>query len=799
MPLIRELHLVHHSHTDFGYTDLPSTTWDLHEGYIRATVALCEKYRRYPEPARFRWTCEVLWPVQRFLQKASPDLRARFERLVREGLIDLGALPFNFTSLVDAEEWDWLQRDLKPLVDRFAPTVAMQNDISGLPWGMVPRMQDVGVRMLWMGPNSYSTGGYPVDAPAWFWWEGPGGERLLTHFAVSYHTGYGYFHDTEWRRGPVPSSTDVWFNPPQPGDIFAPNAESLKRAHEICQRRLRELPADYPLDILPLSVTNFWRQDNDPPFEGLSDFVAAWNAAGLAPRLRLSTLSEVHAAVASRLPADLPVRRGDWVDWWADYLSPSPGEVAAVQQAKARLVDIPRGATLIGTDPSALEHRLAEAWRNVSVFTEHTFSGFDSVPQPYSNLTLGHMAEKYAPVYRAEELSRAIATRAMRASPAYRPLSGTRRIMVVNPGRTTRSGWVTLSSAAFREPTTAVRDLETGDVLPLEPLPPIQTWGTPEARADLPFEVPNDVWPFRPAHARFRPPPMQAGEMRRYEVVDLPFDQARAAADVDDLVRFSLDPATGFVQDLRVGDESLIDTASTLQLGQVLFDRYDHFGARDDLLSHDAKRVDAHRIRQSPRCVGAARSDSPFAPGWEATFEHERVHRIAQRWHLFPAEHLLEMTTTIWLKEETAAQAIYIAFPLHGASAPVAAYDAMGVPCRVGVDQMPETCGEYHVTRRGVLFGDGRRTLTLATPDTPLGCFDSPAARTGRRSFVPQTAHYFSLVHHNFWSTNVTITKAAELSLRYRLHWRSAGSEDWKDVADRVEMLNDQLWAMPCG
>src|SRR5438093_43462 len=105
MQALREVHLIHHSHTDFGFTDLPSTAWDFHVEHLRQAIQCAEDTKDYPEEARFRWVCESLWIVERFLANAMLRERRQFGRLVASGQIEVTAMPCNTTGLVTKNEW----------------------------------------------------------------------------------------------------------------------------------------------------------------------------------------------------------------------------------------------------------------------------------------------------------------------------------------------------------------------------------------------------------------------------------------------------------------------------------------------------------------------------------------------------------------------------------------------------------------------------------------------------------------------------------------------------------------------
>ena len=90
--MIKEIHIIHHSHTDFGYTDLPSTLQEQQVRYITEAIAIARKTEKSPSESKFRWTCEVLLPVADFLAQAqnttnrSGGMRRRLRQMIASTL-----------------------------------------------------------------------------------------------------------------------------------------------------------------------------------------------------------------------------------------------------------------------------------------------------------------------------------------------------------------------------------------------------------------------------------------------------------------------------------------------------------------------------------------------------------------------------------------------------------------------------------------------------------------------------------------------------------------------------------------
>ena len=286
------IYLVHFSHTDFGFTDLQSVCRELQVRYLDLAIDEVLATRKEAEDRKFHWTAESTVAVRDWWEAATPARRRDLVRALETGQMELAAMPFNQAPFLNAAQWrvmmDWLP---EPLAKRFPPTVAVQNDVNGMPRVGAVGLLDRGIRHLFMGINADS-GGPPCYRPSAFWWRMPDGRRLFVWLNHSYPAGFDFFESYEWRRGPVPRAGDPLFRPPRGSDVFRLDDASLRAAHAQCLRRVAQLRREgYPHRVLTISVTSQWRMDNDPPFPPLAPFVAAWNLLGLRPELRFVTAS----------------------------------------------------------------------------------------------------------------------------------------------------------------------------------------------------------------------------------------------------------------------------------------------------------------------------------------------------------------------------------------------------------------------------------------------------------------------------------------------------------------------------
>src|SRR5919199_399207 len=146
MVKIETLYVVNHSHTDIGFTDYQDVCFRQHGEFIDRALDLCEATAHYPEEARYRWTCEVTGTTERYLRNASQEQRDRFLYWHQRGAVDVGAMQYNLTPLLNIEQ---LHRSLYPvrrLREQYGIDIrsAMQCDVNGVSWLFADLLPGIG-------------------------------------------------------------------------------------------------------------------------------------------------------------------------------------------------------------------------------------------------------------------------------------------------------------------------------------------------------------------------------------------------------------------------------------------------------------------------------------------------------------------------------------------------------------------------------------------------------------------------------------------------------------------------------
>ncbi len=131
---IKRIYIIHFSHTDVGFTDMPGVCREMQCRYLDIAIDGVLASMSKPEDQRMHWTCESLITVDDWWRAASPDRREDFLKALRSGQLDVAALPCNQAPFLNAAQWQtmlhWIPEELW---QQCQPTVALQNDVNGFP------------------------------------------------------------------------------------------------------------------------------------------------------------------------------------------------------------------------------------------------------------------------------------------------------------------------------------------------------------------------------------------------------------------------------------------------------------------------------------------------------------------------------------------------------------------------------------------------------------------------------------------------------------------------------------------
>ncbi|MEO8712509.1 MAG: hypothetical protein ABI405_10320, partial [Parafilimonas sp.] len=367
MPVIkREIDFIHHSHTDIGYSNLQPEVEKIHIKNIYDALRMIEKTKDYPADAKFKWNIESLWAVENFLKQASSDDSTNFFTAVRNGSICLSGLYANMLTGLSMPEEVFHYTDYAEMLRRkFKLPIesAMISDVPGIAWSTVTGLAAGGIKYLSDGPNYLGKNnpylgdrvGHFVktwgDKPAWL--QSPSGKEEILLWTAG--RGYSSWHGTS------------------PGAVFYSGTKKIADY-------LNDLAANnYPYQMIQ------WRynivSDNGPIDTTISDFVKQWNEKYESPKIILNTVNKMFESFESRYGKEIPVMKGDITPYWEDGAASTGYEEGVNRMNSLRCQQL---ATLYAmlAPKKYNENDFYNAWRNIIMFTEHTWGAYNSISEP---------------------------------------------------------------------------------------------------------------------------------------------------------------------------------------------------------------------------------------------------------------------------------------------------------------------------------------------------------------------------------------------------------------------------------
>lgn len=750
MRTLETIHLLHHSHTDIGFTHDQPILWEMQRRFINTALDCCERDLGHDRDDAFHWTCETFGPVLHWLDHASDRQVERLLRVAKAGRMEFTGQYLHVMPLADAvdvaqmlQPLDRLRRDY-----HLSITHAMSADVNGHNWTVIDTLLDAGLTTMSMAINEH-TGGAPFERPNLFRWQSPAGRTIPVwngfHYNFGNWLGIGY--------------------------SLSEFESNLPRLEQMLAR------AQWPHPFLLLQATAYGF-DNTTADHRLPEFVRMWNAGGKAPRLKFTTWREWWKIVAADQD-NWPVHKGDWTDFWTFGAVSAPREVARARAARARLrsadlllsalagYGVRPGAVptvpadLPGRDPGVLLAHVPEsrarAWAALHLCHEHTWGADCDVAAPESEDAQSQIAHKAHESFMAKSLSQLVLRDAAAELSLLMPRRSGGSVVVFNPLPWSRAVWgrvprlVAAIKGSGEDPSGSRHAQDrlthmTGPWLKPVQLPACGYVSVPLA------ELEDDAAGVESTSAVVETPRLR-----------LEFDLERGG------LRAWHDKATG--RDLVDADqpwsfgglvhEEVADRAHSwpraLVMGEVAWSITEHqrgwrgqwpakrVGATR-LLSHRVIRRSAGiEVRQAVEVAGVA-VDYSFTVGLHSSsvaFEYE------------------------WLDGLDAhPQAKYAAFPFAIPRA-VARVDVGLQPMVPGAEQLPGCCHDYFNVQNWTDLSNEEFGVTIASPQNPLIQLGGFNFGRGGRTVRLENAFFLGWIYNNYWEVNFRAYSPGRITGRY--------------------------------
>ena len=744
------VYVLPHSHHDLGYTDLQAAVEEKQMQNITLAMELANKTASYPEGARFIWNLEVLWGCDFFMQRRSEAEKKALIEAIRKGQISpQGSYANELTGLCRPEELLRLFKYGMQIGKQCGIRVdsAMMSDVPGYSWGTVTAMSQAGIRYFSGAPNFFDRIGTFMetwqDRP--FWWVSPSGrEKILMWIPW---TGYALSHITKKL-----------------------NEEWVGRY----QDRLDEVI--YPYDISYIRWSG--HGDNAAPDPEISDFIRDWNAKYEWPRFSIASTSTAFSAFEKRYGHQLPSYRGDLTPYWEDGAGSSALETAMSRNAAARLTQAATLASMLAPG-SYDESAYATAWRDVLMYSEHTWGAWCSVSDSENPFTKKQWDYKREFAIKAESRSEALIAASLPASDTT--VQGS--IDVHNTSSWRRTGIVYLS----RQQSSAGDSVATADGRPV----PSQRLSSGEL-AILASDVPAL------ATASYK---TSSGPAHRPDhVVTI-----KKNVLTNRFLSVHVDPETGDIVELyRKGSRENLVNRDQGAVNQYLF----LSGLDFAHLGRSGKPTIT--VEENGPLVASLRIDSS-APG---------CRQLTRRIRLCEETDFVEISNIVDKEraplnphpgqgdqgsdfaQHGSKESVQFAFPLSVANGKMLLDIPLGA-MQPEIDQLPGSCKNWLPVGRWIDVSNESFGVTWATLDAPLvevggitatmlGSQKVPALW---RQHIEPTQTFYSWVMNNHWGTNYLAYQSGPVTFRYAL--RVHESEDIAATSRFATGLSQPLLVSP--
>jgi hypothetical protein len=783
--MISRVHIIHHSHTDAGYTDEPERVVAQQVGHLEKALALMEETRSRPPEGRFCWTVESSWVAREYCRRHGLRGKRRLAEAAQAGQLEVSAFAWQpITHLQCPLE---LRRNFAWAVEfgREAGVpcrVAILNDIGSATWPLADAMAEQGVGMLVLGLGGYRILTPWSKLPPIFWWVGPRGGKVLF---------YTYHHVVPQ---PGPEQRGL---PPAPygfgklgflwparvarkaaGEAVLPSLADaflgkLSWTEVEAERLLGQMEADrYPCPVAMFQAAS----DNAGPDGNLPGDVAWLNAHLHGRRVTHGSARVFLDEIVARHAAAIPTLSGDLHCSWSDQAgclaraTRQYREASRLDRATARLL---RGRT----GPRRLQAAIEENLDGLLVYSDHTFGltswGFGEMkPDSFGP------GDPLAAFHERTWDSKAAAAAATWRSAWQIHFEAQEKFVAKLPDG---------ASAAFLNTLDRATAAFVGSQVVVAPSRPV-AWIAGRRRLPLQTE------PIRPKWWRIWVP-VPAMKARQLWGGQLELEgEGRDAGEVAGQTHAagerqeSLNPRDG----LKLGGRSLrFDEATGRCLGWRGSDGRERLDPSVEHGLGEFLHAEVDGIPDDPRGAGigwpierkfSRRESSAWSPGTEGDFTACRRanHRLLSRsglqlltsteWRLFSGMDELEITVAVDKPRCVGREDARVVFPLTGSCREVL-WSLAGATAR-WKDLLPGSHTGWLTIQNWVAVQTGEGWLALMSFDAPLVEVGGIGAETWRGCEGPPAKPWLSsYVFNNFYQTNTAQWQGGNCSWRYRLRW----------------------------
>lgn len=721
---IKEIILVFKTHFDIGYTDLAEAVVQKYSTTMMQTaLSILEKNKKLPPEKQFVWTVAG-WPMEQILHRSEPSIKSQVEQALKKGRFAVHALPFSMET--ESADLESLVRgvNISSSVLRkeglALPGDAKMSDVPSHSWILPTLLSNAGVKILHIGCNAASQS---PQVPLLFWWQGPDGSRLLTMYSPKYY-GTSLLPPAGWKH-------KTWLAIMQTNDNQGP-----------------------------------------PPPEEVEKILADAHKRAPNAKIRIGRISDFYNSIIKE-DLQLQTVRGDMPDTWIHGFMSMPREVKDNRRVNRELYELESVNNLYklwtnkGYD---ISKTLYDAYENNLLFNEHTFgmamshgqSGTWSYGDDFKLQRAAGLydelekswKEKSDRVFSADKIVTASLNRQLKELAAEVKLKGN-RIFVYNSLPWQRNGIVTLQVSTEWNPGTAVKDVETGEIIPIS-----------NENNVIQFEAKN----------------IPASGYRNYVLTqdktpvneELSIDKSSNTIE-NKFYKIKLDSAKGSIVSIidKKTNRELVNTNSEYGFGQYVYERFSKKDAKnytDAYVKAFGKEwanaelgrpnlTDDPHVTEKGKNARIIFSGSPVKVSATLLFSPTPAipHDYSMTVTLYSNSSAVEFVWNINSKPaESWPEAGWISLPFS-IDDPLFKLGRLGGIVDPASDFVKGSNLDYGFLNTGMaIINKNGNGIGLTSPDAPGISLDRPGLWKYSLDFVPKRSNVFINLYNNLWSTNFT-------------------------------------------
>ncbi len=727
------IYLVEHTHTDVGYPEPQSEIMPEQLRYIDYALDYCDETDNYPDNAKFRWTCETAWAVQKYLRVRPKAQVERLLKRIKEGRIEVTGLYLNMSDMWDESCISDLLKVVKDFKDKgIKVQTAMQDDVNGAAWCLADYLKSAGIKYLSMGENG-THARRPFDKPTAFWWESPSGNKILAYRAEHYHFG---------------NMLGILKGMNSFESSLLPYLNKLK-------------DNGYPFDRTMIQFSGYWIDDS-PPSITACELVKEWNEKFEYPKLKLSTVSEFFNYIEKNDASKLPTYQLAWPDWWTDGAGSCALETAYVRNTQTDFIanqGLMSMAKLLGADikPDALR-AMNSINDNIAFFDEHTFGAAESVRQPLSLSTAVQWNQKSAYAWTAVKDNGILQQESLGLRRQFLPKYNFPSITVFNTMNTVRSGVAKFFAYdAFLPADKKVKVIDAdGNEFPLrraERGPGGFYWeiyvNKVPAFGYKTFKIiPGDEQPVKPSEQIF------TGTLE------------------NKFYKLEVDTTKGGIISLidKSDDRQLVDSKASWELGQFIYER---LGDRKMLWGPgNVKYSPGLFTRTSMTNIKVGKVFE--GPIWTSVNITGQVDGCADsngvrcEIRLYNFEKKIQLVYSMDKLQVFEPEAAYVAFPFAPKESQIS-FEVQGGSVVPGKDQLPGSASDWDGVQNFASVRSNGGQIVFTSPEAPLMEFGDINTGKWQETSKVENPYIYSYVLNNYWGTNFRAGQEGGLRWTYDL------------------------------